>query len=156
MASLIDTLVIRAATALTTTAAVKKLEHTLLGFPQVDLQTTHIIHGNMCARTIFVPRGTVLTGAITNLDNICVIYGDITVTTNCGPRRFSGFNVIPANSGLKRAGYANEDTYWTTLWPTDLTDVEAAEDEMTTESSMLQTRRLGITFEGNSRLLLAS
>lgn len=124
--------------------SVRALEQQLMGFPQVDLSTNNLVHGGMCARTIFIPAGTILTGAQTNIGNICVLFGDITVTTDGGPKRLSGFNVIPANAGFKRAGIAHADTWWATLWPTDQTDLISIEDEMTNESAALQTRRAGI------------
>ncbi|MBU0593352.1 MAG: hypothetical protein KKH74_06390 [Gammaproteobacteria bacterium] len=133
--------------AMPTPEAVRQLEHHLLALPQVDLSTSHIVHGGMCARTIMIPAGTVLTGALTNIDNICVVHGDITVTTDKGLTRLTGFHVLPAAAGFKRAGVAHADTMWTTIWPTALEDIAAIEDEMTSESNMLQTRREGIGHE---------
>jgi hypothetical protein len=117
------------------------LEKHLVGLEQVDLQVEHLVHGGMCARTGLIPAGTVLTGALTNADNICVLFGDITVTTDDGPRRLTGFHVLPARPGFKRVGVAHEDTHWTTIFKTEQTDIEAIEDEMTVESSRLLTRR---------------
>lgn len=127
--------------------AVRELERHMMQLPQVDLSTTHVVHGGMCSRTILIPAGTVLTGALTNMDNICVMNGDITVTTDDGTVRLTGHHVLPARAGFKRAGFAHADTYWTTIWPTSLTDVKEIEDEMTSESSLLQTRRDGIVYE---------
>lgn len=132
--------------------AVRELERHMMQLPQVDLSTEHVVHGGMCARTILIPAGTVLTGALTNCDNICVMQGDISVTTDDGTVRLTGFHVLPAQAGFKRAGWAHSDTYWTTVWPTQLTDIAAIEDEMTSESSLLQTRREGIVFERTAAL----
>lgn len=126
---------------------VSRLEALLLDVPQRSLNTSHVVHGGMCARTILIPAGTVLTGARTNKHNMCILSGDITVTTDQGPRRLTGFHVIPASAGLKRAGIAHADTYWTTVWPTDLADIEAIEDEMTDESTRLQTRQQALEYE---------
>ena len=123
-----------------TPEAVRQMEAMLLQMPQIDLQTSQVVHGGMAARTIFIPAGTVLTGALTKLDNLCVVFGDITVTTDAGPQRLTGFNVLSATAGAKRAGVAHSDTWWTTIHRTDLTDIAAIEDEMTGESAMLQTR----------------
>lgn len=125
-------------------AAVRELENQLLQLPQVDLRTEHLVHSGMSARTTLIPAGTVLTGALTNCDNICVVCGDITVTTDEGPQRLTGFHVIKANAGAKRAGVAHADTWWTTFHLTDLTDIAAIEDEMTVESQKLQTRNLAL------------
>lgn len=94
----------------------------------------------MYARTIFIPAGVALTGALTEMDNICVLYGDITVTTDEGTQRLTGFNVLPAKRGAKRAGVTHADTWWATVIPTELTDIDAIEDAMTTEADRLQTR----------------
>lgn len=125
---------------------VRELEQHLQTLPQVDVQTTHLIHGGMYARTIFVPAGCVLTGTKTNVENVCIVSGDITVTTDAGLKRMIGYSIIPANAGFKRAGFAHSDTYWTTLIPTSLTDITAIEDFMTDESDMLLTRSVGIGF----------
>lgn len=126
---------------------VRELERHMLEMPQVDLGAAHIVHGGMCARTIFIPAGTVLTGALTKCDNICVVHGDITVTTDEGTLRLIGFNVLPARAGFKRAGMTHADTYWTTIFATDKTEVHEIEDEMTPEADMLQTRRNGIDYQ---------
>jgi hypothetical protein len=126
---------------LSTNHSVAELESLLLTVPQVDLSTANLIHAGMCARTIFIPAGVMLTGALTNLDNICITSGDITVTTDDGTVRFTGYHVLPATKGNKRAGIAHADTYWTTVWKTDLTDITEIEDEMTNESEILQSRK---------------
>lgn len=121
---------------------VRALEAEMLKMPQVDLSTEHVVHAGMCVRTIFIPAGTVLTGALTNIDNLCIVSGDISVTTDDGVKRLQGFNVIPAGAGFKRAGVAHADTWWSTVWKTEKTDLAEIEEEMTSEASKLQTRNL--------------
>ena len=121
---------------------VRAFESQVKDLPQVDLSTINLIHGRMCARTIFIPAGTVLTGVQTNIDNVCVVSGDITVTTDAGAKRLTGFNVIPAKAGFKRAGIAHADTYWTTIHHTDLDDIKKIEAEMSDESQLLLANRI--------------
>lgn len=109
--------------------------------PQVDLAAQTVTHGQVSARAIFIPAGTVLTGAETNLDNVCIVFGDIEVSTAQGMRRITGFDMLPANRGAKRVGRTFADTWWVTVHHTTLTDQRAIEDEMTDESHRLQTRR---------------
>ena len=123
----------------------KAFEQALKTLEQINLPTHHLIHGKMYARTIFVPAGTALTGVLTKLDNICIVIGDISVTTDDGVVRLTGYNIIPATKGYKRVGYAHADTYWTTLIPTENTTVEAIENEMSEESHLLQSRQNAIT-----------
>lgn len=126
--------------------AVRALEHAIMSLPQVDLQTQHLVHGGMYARTIFIPAGTVLTGAQTKQDNVCVAFGDITVTTDEGTQHLTGFHVLPAKAGAKRAGVAHGDTWWTTLFTTERTEVADIERDLTDEADLLQTNRPGIEF----------
>lgn len=120
---------------------IERLEGFLLELPQADLGTTHQINGGMYARTIFIPAGVTLTGAAHKTDHINVLHGDITVWTEAGMRRLTGYHVLPTKAGAKRAGHAHADTYWTTIVRTDLTDVEAIENEVVENPEALQTRR---------------
>lgn len=118
-----------------------ELERHVLAAPQVDLRTEHALCGGVYARTIHIPAGTVLTGALHKKDHINIVIGDITVTTDSGPLRLTGHHVLPVKAGSRRAGFAHADTTWTTVFPTELTDIEAIEDEMTDDSARLQTRQ---------------
>lgn len=131
---------------------VREWEAELAQRPQIDLSTEHLVHGGMYARTILIPAGAGLTGALTSMDNVCIVCGDIAVTTDSGVQRLTGYHVLPAKAGAKRAGVALADTYWTTIWPTQLTDIEAIEDEATCESHLLQTRRQVLGFEPMAEL----
>ncbi|MGQ0595790.1 hypothetical protein [Aquabacterium sp.] len=132
--------------------AVRAIEQLLLQLPQIDLHTTQAAHGGICSRAILIPAGTELTGAQTNLDNLCAVLGDIEVTTDLGPRRLTGFHLLPANRGAKRMGRTLAPTLWITMWRTDLTDPVAIEDEMTHEADGLQTRRQCINYAADPAL----
>ena len=120
---------------------VRQFQEMLAQMPQEQIPLHHLIHGKMYARTIFAKAGTVIVGTEANLDNICVVCGDITVTTENGPIRLTGFNILPATRGHKRVGITHSDTYWTTLVHTDKQTVQEAEDEMTNESHLLLSRK---------------
>lgn len=125
---------------LTTKAGVDRLEGFILQAPQVDLKTEHALSGGVYARTIHIPAGTVLTGATHKKDHINVVFGDISVSTEEGMKRITGYHVIQTKAGMKRAGYAHADTVWTTLCHTELTEINEIEDELVEESERLQTR----------------
>lgn len=127
---------------LTNRRAIERLEEAILAQPQVDLCTEHTLCGHVYARTIRIPAGTALTGATHKKDHVNVVVGDITVTTDNGPLRLTGYHVLPTKAGSKRAGIAHADTVWTTICHTSLTDIDAIEDELVEESDRLQTRQL--------------
>lgn len=120
---------------------VNRLQDELLKQPQVQLPVSHLIHGQMYARTIFIPANTIVIGVLTNLDNICILHGDITVTTDESVMRLVGYNILPASKGYKRVGFAHADTVWTTLIHTNGKSVDEIELEMTDEPHLLQTRQ---------------
>lgn len=127
--------------------AVCRLEQAILQGPQVDLRTEHVLSGGVYARTIHIPAGTVLTGATHKKDHVNVVCGDISVTTDDGVKRITGYHVLPSKAGIKRAGIAHADTIWTTLCKTDLTDIKAIEDDLVEESDRLQNRMQAIEKE---------
>lgn len=131
---------------------VSQLEAIILTAPQTDLQTQHKLSGGMYARTIFIPAGTVLTGATHKKDHINVMIGDITVSTDDGMRRLTGFNVLETKAGMKRVGFAHADTHWTTVSRTDLTVIEDIEDELVVESERLQSRLLALAGQDKEKL----
>lgn len=132
-------------THLSTLADVQRLESLILQAPQVDLQTTHHLSGGMYARTIHLQAGTVLTGATHKTDHINIVFGDISVTTDEGVQRLTGYHVLPTKAGSKRAGFAHGPTSWTTVCKTDQTDLTAIENELVHEADKLQTRQPHLT-----------
>lgn len=130
-------------------AKVERLEAVLLQAEAegagVELQTWHHFAEGLVARTILIPAGTVLTGASHKAEHLNVCHGDIEVTTDEGVRRLTGYHVLPALAGAKRAGLAYADTYWTTvhLNPGNERDIAALEDALVDDSHKLQRRRMG-------------
>ena len=110
--------------------------------PQVDLNTTHVLSGEIYSRTIFIPAGVSLVGAIHKKDHINIMVGDITVTTDTGMKRLTGYNVFPTKAGIRRVGFAHQDTYWTSVIHTKETELEKIEEDITPDSHKLQTRKL--------------
>lgn len=150
-ASLVETI----AGGMPTNDQVRALEAVLGEMPQPILPPICVAHGGVAARAVLIPAGSVLTGCQTNLDNVCIVLGDITVTTDDGPRRLTGFHMLPASRGTKRVGHAHADTWWVTVHHTKLTDQRDIEDEMTDESASLNSRRQA-SIEALHEVLLAA
>ena len=101
---------------------------------QIQLKTTHKFSKGIYARECFIPKGTVLTGKI-HLEesiNICS-QGDITVITEDGIKRVSAPFSVASRPGIKRVGFAHEDTVWVTIHATEETDLEKLEKKLFTE-----------------------
>lgn len=97
---------------------------------QVTMETFHHFARGVYAREIFIPKGVTLVGKIHKYEHLNFItQGDITVVTEDGPRRIKAPAVIVSPPGVKRAGYAHEDTRWITVHPTRHHDVDKIEKE---------------------------
>lgn len=120
---------------------VRALEAQVLEAPQVDIETWHVLHAGMYARTILIPAGVVLTGALITLATLLVFNGHASVFIGDGEVELRGHHVIPASAGRKQAFIAHADTWLTMLFPTSATTVEQAEAEFTDEADRLMSRR---------------
>lgn len=118
-------------------AKVRQLEQWALERDQIDMPIEHTIHGGMYARTLMLPAGVMITGALIKVPTILIIAGNAIMYTNDGPAEIIGYAVLPASAHRKQAFYALEDTYMTMLFPTKAKTVEEAEREFTDEVELL-------------------
>lgn len=119
---------------------VQALEKALAAHPQISLETDHVLHGGQYARTIMIPAGCVITGALIKIATTLVVSGDCTVYVGDDTIRLTGYRVIAAGAGRKQAFIAHADTYLTMVFPTDAQTIEQAEDEFTDEAHLLLSR----------------
>ena len=120
---------------------VRRLEANLKDLPQVDIRTEHLIHGGMYARTVRIPAGTVLTGALIKRATVLIVSGECAVFTGGGVLELHGYHVLPGSAGRKQAFMARTDTCLTMLFPSNATSVEQAEAEFTDEVHLLLSRQ---------------
>lgn len=116
---------------------VKEIENVLMAFPQIELDTDHVIHGSMYARTITMPKGTVLSGALIKVPTMLIINGHCRVFVGNDTINVEGYNVLAASANRKQAFLALEDTSLTMIFHTDADTVKAAEIEFTDEHELL-------------------
>lgn len=120
---------------------VRDLEALTEQLPQVDIETDHVLHAGMYARTIRIPAGVVLTGALIEVDTVLIVQGDTDVFIGGDTVRLTGYHVLQASKGRKQAFYAHADTYVTMVFPSQASTVEQAENEFTNEADRLLSRR---------------
>ena len=102
---------------------------------QVEIPVKHHFFAGMYAREIVIPAGTLLTGKIHKYEHYDImISGDISVSTDEGVTRLTGFNLMTGGPGKKRAGFAHEDTHWLTFNKTDVTDERLITDHITVDT----------------------
>lgn len=119
---------------------VRLLETEAAKRPQRNLLTEHLIHGGMYARTLHIPAGVMITGALVKLATVLIISGDVVMYAEDGPQELHGYNVLAASANRKQAFVAVTDTSMTMILPSDAKTVEAAEAQVTDETGLLMTR----------------
>ena len=125
---------------------IARLEDVINQSPECIVPVQHNVNGGMYARTGMIPAGVTFTGAVHTKDHINIVIGDITLLSDDGPIRYTGHHVLPCKAGCKRVATTHADTYWTTVVATNLADISAIEDESCEDSTVLQTRKAGLTF----------
>jgi hypothetical protein len=121
---------------------VRELEAKLEQMPQLELTTHHIIHGGTYSRTVMMPAGSALTGALLTIPTSVIVCGRATVFIGERTLELDGYNVLPASAGRKQAFYAHTDVWLTMFCATDLQTVAEIEDSMTDEAGRLLSRRV--------------
>ena len=118
---------------------VLNLEREIGRLPQIDLPIRHFfidsprsVTGGY-AREMTIPQGVALVGRVHKHPCINIVSkGDISVTTDTGVKRIQAPCTFVSPAGTKRAGFAHEETIWTTFHLTDETDTEKIEDDLGT------------------------
>jgi len=121
---------------------VRRLEAVARGLPQVAIETHHVLHAGLYARTVRVPAGVVITGVLVKIATLLVIDGDVLVhVDDDAPLRLQGHHVLPAAAGRKQAFLALADTHITMIFASGAASVAEAEAEFTDEVENLVSRR---------------
>lgn len=120
-------------------ASILKLEAAMMAMPehQIEIKTTHHFAPGVYMREIFIPKGTTLTGKIHKTEHLNILSrGDISVWTEDGMKRVTASTVIKSQPGIKRVGYAHDDSVWITVHPnvSEETDVDKIEDMLIAKS----------------------
>ena len=108
--------------------------------PQQPIATSHLFHAGMYARSIDLPAGVVLTGALIRIATLLIISGDVIMYVDGAARELHGYHVIAASAHRKQVFVALCDTQMTMLFPTRAKTVAQAEDEFTGEADLLLSR----------------
>jgi mannose-6-phosphate isomerase-like protein (cupin superfamily) len=113
---------------------VYQLEQALKTLPQVEIPVRHDFCAGLYARTIFIPAGTVLTGAVHKHECFFVLRsGTLIITTDAEPVKAEAGFMTVTSAGSKRAGIALTDVVVTTFHtnPEELRDPDAIWDYYT-------------------------
>lgn len=120
---------------------VRALESLAIQQPQVEIDTQHAFHAGAYARTIKVPAGVMITGALIKIPTVLIVSGKTTIYVGEKTIEVDGYEVFTAAAGRKQAFLAHTDTYITMVFASDATTIEEAESQFTDETELLGSRR---------------
>jgi Mg2+ and Co2+ transporter CorA len=95
---------------------------------QIEIPVGHSFADGLYLRQVVIPKGTLLTSKFHKYDQIDVMLaGDMSIVSNDGIVRVKAPMIAKSGPGLKRLGYAHEETVWITVHATRETDIEMLE-----------------------------
>lgn len=80
-----------------------------------DCPLNHTFTEGVYVRQMFIPAGVALVGHIHKHPCVNIVLGKIMVASEEGERLIEGPVTFASAAGIKRAGYALENTLWTTI-----------------------------------------
>jgi len=95
--------------------AILAFEEGLRQLPPHECPVDHFFTEGVYVRRMFIAAGVALVGHIHRYPCLNVVQGDIVVATETGTRRITGHELFASPEGVKRAGWAQADTLWTTI-----------------------------------------
>ena len=120
---------------------VRSIEIEAIKYPQAALETSHTFHAGVYARTIFLPAGMMITGALIKIPTTVITSGNLLAYTDDGVVELHGYMVMKAEANRKQVFVAKSDSFITMFFATSAATVEEAEREFTDEYSLLLTSR---------------
>lgn len=101
------------------------------GIPDPECPLTHLFAPGQYARTIFIPKQTLVVGKIHKHAHLNMLMsGKVIVATEEGPKTYEAPRVMVSKAGTKRVLFTYTDVIWTTVHLTDKTDLDEIEEEL--------------------------
>ena len=96
-----------------------------------DCPLAHTFAPGAYARTILIPKDTLLVGKIHRHAHLNMLMeGTVSVATEEGPIVMQAPKVLVSKAGTKRVVYAHTDVIWTTVHLTESTDLDEIEEQI--------------------------
>ena len=112
-----------------------ELEALMKAMPQVESPAQHYHLSGVYCRSLFIPKGCLLTGKIHNHESIGILaQGTLRITNGETSTVVTAPYITVDKPGIKRLAYAETDCTFITVHRTDLDSVEAIEDELVSNS----------------------
>jgi len=119
----------------------KGVEAKMRTMPQIDVQTEHVLHGGMYARTVRLDANVAIVSVLIKVPTMLTINGKCRVYAGDSWHDLEGYRVIPADAWRKMIYVTVTPTEITMVFPSKAKTIEEAEREFTDESEGLLSRQ---------------
>ena len=117
------------------TRVIEDIERVLKTLPQEHTQAEHYQLDGVYVRSLFIPKGYLLTGKIHNHESIGILaQGTLRISNGTECKIVSAPYITVDQPGIKRLGYAETDCTFITVHRTDKKEIEDIEDELVSDS----------------------
>lgn len=114
---------------------IELIEDAMFKCEQLHIPVGHAFADGLYMRQIMIPKGTLLTSKFHKYEQLDVmLQGDMSIVTNDGVVRVKAPMIGTSTPGMKRLGYAHEDTLWITVHATKETSIETLEKMLFADS----------------------
>ena len=122
----------------------REAEAIIGSLPQIAIATDHVLHAGVYTRTVFLPKGSVIAGALIKRSTNIIISGHVIVFIGDDKaKEYKGYAVIAASANRKQVFVAKADTNLTMFFSTKADNIKQAEEEFTNEAENLMSRQHG-------------
>ena len=112
-----------------------ELEALMKAMPQVESPAQHYHLSGVYCRSLFIPKGCLLTGKIHNHESIGILaQGTLRITNGDISTVVTAPYITVDKPGIKRLGYAETDCTFITVHRTDLDSIDAIEEALVSNS----------------------
>jgi len=112
-----------------------ELEALMKALPQVESPAQHYHLSGVYCRSLFIPKGCLLTGKIHNHESIGILaQGTLRITNGDTSTVVTAPYITVDKPGIKRLGYAETDCTFITVHRTDLDSIDAIEEALVSDS----------------------
>lgn len=117
--------------AITVPQQVERLQAELSKLPQYEPETKEYFHGGMYCREVYRDAGVLVVGKVHKKEHFyLIVSGTVVITTDDGPKRFTGPHLMLSLPGTKRAVFSETPVTCMTFHATEAKTTEEAEAEL--------------------------
>lgn len=115
-------------------ADIEQLQSAMAKLPQAEIETRHYFADGMYIREMRCKAGTAIVGKVHKREHFFILLtGDMTLVSDGKRERVKAPRIMVASPGMKRVGYAHEDSICLNVHRTNSTDLEQIEYELIEE-----------------------